>query len=118
MIHHRLAVLALALGVGAAPAAAQPKNDYPTAARVDYVIGCMAANGQTQEMMAKCSCSIDRIAEHIPYGDYEELETVRRMQMIPGERGGLFRGSSRIKDLQDRFRQAQVEADLQCFGRS
>ncbi len=30
--------------------------------RVDYVIGCMAANGQDQIVMAKCSCSIDYIA--------------------------------------------------------
>jgi hypothetical protein len=90
-------------------------NDYPTSARVDYVIGCMATNGQTQEAMERCSCSIDHIAKTIPYNSFVQLETIRRMQDMPGERAMLFRGVGWIKDLQDRFRLAQVEADLECF---
>jgi len=90
-------------------------HDYPTRARVDYVIGCMATNGQTQEVMERCSCSIDHIAKTIPYNSFVQLETIRRMQDMPGERAMLFRGVGWIKDLQDRFRLAQVEADLECF---
>jgi hypothetical protein len=108
-----LAALAFTVTVGLAAGA--KANDYPTAARVDYVIGCMATNGQTQEAMARCSCSIDRIAETIPYKDFVQLETVRRLQDAPGERAGLFRSVGWIKELQDRFRLAQVEADLECF---
>jgi len=103
--------LAASAAQGAEPAA----NDYPTAARVDYVIGCMATNGQTQEAMARCSCSIDHIAAAIPYQEYVQVETVRRLQETPGERAGLFRSVGWIKDLQERFRLAQVEADLECF---
>ena len=95
--------------------AAKDPSDYPTTARVDYVIGCMATNGQTQEMMERCSCSIDHIAKAIPYNSFVQLETVRRMQDMPGERAMLFRSVGWIKDLQDRFRLAQVEADLECF---
>ena len=37
-------------------------NDYPTAPRVDYVIGCMAANGNTRQALIQCSCAVDVIA--------------------------------------------------------
>jgi hypothetical protein len=109
--------LAAALMMAASTGHAAPNdpNDYPTAARVDYVIGCMATNGQTQEAMERCSCSIDHIAKTIPYNSFVQLETIRRMQDMPGERAMLFRGVGWIKDLQDRFRLAQVEADLECF---
>src|SRR5689334_24438844 len=114
-----LAALAFTASAGQAaePPASAPAgtNDYPTTARVDYVIGCMATNGQTQEMMERCSCSIDHIAKTIPYNSFVQLETIRRMQDMPGERAMLFRGVGWIKDLQDRFRLAQVEADLECF---
>jgi len=97
--------------------AADPNDpsDYPTTARVDYVIGCMATNGQTQEAMEHCSCSIDHIAKTIPYNSFVQLETIRRMQDMPGERAMIFRSVGWIKDLQERFRLAQVEADLECF---
>ncbi|EWY41053.1 hypothetical protein N825_30715 [Skermanella stibiiresistens SB22] len=97
-----------------APSTTDP-HDYPTPTRVDYVIGCMASNGQTHEAMERCSCSIDHIAKEIPYTSFVQLETIRRMQDQPGERAMLFRGVGWIKDLQDRFRLAQVEADLECF---
>ena len=106
--------LIMAASTGHAATPGEP-NDYPTAARVDYVIGCMATNGQTQEAMERCSCSIDHIAKIIPYNSFVQLETIRRMQDMPGERAMLFRGVGWIKDLQDRFRLAQVEADLECF---
>src|SRR5947209_7939545 len=98
MFRNLLALLAGGLVLAGACAAAAA-NDYPTEARVDYVIGCMASNGQTQEAMRKCSCSIDKIAETIPYSDYVEYETVKRMQNIPGERTASIRGVGWIKDL-------------------
>ena len=63
------------------PAEAQtlPVNDYPTEARADYVFGCMAANGQTRLALERCSCSIDAIANVLPYRDYEEAETIMRI---------------------------------------
>ena len=51
--------------VAAAPARAA-ENDYPTAARADYVLGCMAANGNTREALLKCSCAIDTISQMMP----------------------------------------------------
>lgn len=116
----RIAPVFAAIFLGAAlaathPAAAGPANDYPTAARADYVIACMAANGQSHIVMEKCACSIDAIADRITYDDYTAIETVKVMADMPGERAGIFRSSGWAKDLMDRFRQAQVAADRQCF---
>src|SRR4029077_19255479 len=45
----------LATCIPAASANGTLDNDYPTQARVDYVFGCMAANGETHEAMERCS---------------------------------------------------------------
>ncbi|WP_448187998.1 hypothetical protein [Azospirillum sp. sgz301742] len=109
--HTALFAFLLLIGAGAARA----EDGYPTQARVDYVLGCMVANGQTQEVMRKCSCSIDEIAARFPYDKYVAIETARAMQDMPGERAALVRGTGWVKDLQDEFRQIQVAADLKCF---
>lgn len=89
--------------------------DYPTEARVDYVLGCMAANGQSRLVMQKCACSIDYIAERMPYDDYVGVETIQRMMDLPGERTALFRDTEFAKTRLEDFRRIQVQADLQCF---
>ncbi|GEN25734.1 hypothetical protein [Halomonas cupida] len=90
-------------------------NDYPTAARVDYVIGCMAANGQDYLTMQQCSCSIDVIAEQLSYDDYEAVATVMGMQEQRGEMGVLFRTERSMQDDVEHFRSVQADADLRCF---
>lgn len=110
-----IALGALAVVMATLSTAGALANDFPTAARVDYVLGCMAANGQDQLVMAKCSCSIDYIAERMPYVEYTEIETIKRMRLVPGERAGIFRDVPRIRDALDYFQLLQVEADLQCF---
>lgn len=90
-------------------------NDYPTEARVDYVLGCMAANGQTRLVMQQCSCSIDVIAEQLPYAAYEEVETILSMHDQRGELGQLFRTERGLQEQVETFRAAQTEADLRCF---
>lgn len=90
-------------------------NDFPTEARVDYVLGCMASNGQTYLAMQKCSCSIDAIAEQIPYDEYEEVETIVRMHETRGELGVLFRTDKSLEEQLQNFRSVQADASLQCF---
>jgi hypothetical protein len=112
--------LALALLLAAGGALAQPApqpgfNDYPTAARADYVFGCMAVNGQTQDALARCSCSIDQIAGILPYDAYVEAETVLRMRLVSGERGAMFRGTPVIREIAAELRRAQAEAEIICF---
>jgi hypothetical protein len=65
-----------ALGQDAKP----PLHDYPTDARADYVIGCLAANGFQRQLLARCACGIDVIADRLSYEDYETAETILSMQ--------------------------------------
>lgn len=93
----------------------QSVNDYPTAARADYVFGCMATNGQTRTALEQCSCSIDHIAGVLPYELYVDAETVLRTVQVGGERVAAFRGSARHQKMVEDLRRAQAEADILCF---
>ena len=107
-------VLLLTL-IGTAHAGAAVANDFPTTARVDYVFGCMASNGQNQEMLERCSCSIDTIAGLLPYKRYVQAEMILRMGQIGGEKSAVFKQSAHLKSIIDDLKRAQIEAELQCF---
>ena len=91
-----------------------PPNDYPTVTRADYVFGCMQANGQTREMLEKCSCSIDQIAALLPYAEYEEAETIMSVSMRGGEQVAVLQNPA-IQAKTKKLKLAQVEAELRCF---
>ena len=105
-----------ALLLSAAVPAGAADNDYPTTARADYVIGCMAANGNTREALLKCSCAIDTIAGLMPFSRYEQAETALSLQAGGGVGGrvGLFRDPPQLKAVIEELRRAQAEANLQC----
>ncbi len=112
-------VLSLGLAAVVSPAAAQdtkqPRFNYPTSARADYVIGCMAANGFQRQLLDKCACGIDVIADRMNYADYENAETILSMQQAGvGPRGGLFRDTPVAKEELEKLRRAQAEANLRC----
>lgn len=107
--------LATAALAGIEPAAASSENDFPTAARADYVFACMASNGQTQEMLYKCSCSIDAIAELMRYDQYVQAETIIRMRAVPGEKTAAIRDTPWTQEVIDLMRRSQAEAELKCF---
>jgi len=90
-------------------------NDYPTDAVADYVIGCMVSNGETQESLHRCSCSIDTIASILPYDKYEKAATVLMMQQVTGDQGTIFKSMQTLKLMVDELRLAQIEADFRCF---
>ncbi len=112
----RSSVLLGALIFAATPhARADDLNDYPTSARADYVFGCMKANGETQELLRKCSCSIDVIASIIPYDHYVAAETIFSMSQVTGPVGSEFRSTEQAKAALQEFRRAQAEAEIRCF---
>jgi hypothetical protein len=106
------AILILAATVHAK---AEDLNDYPTSARADYVFGCMKANGETQELLQKCSCSIDVIASIIPYDRYVTAETILSMSQVTGPVGSEFRSTEQARLALQEFRRAQAEAEIRCF---
>lgn len=109
------AVLAVSMFAMSRHAVADDINDYPTTARADYVFGCMKANGETQEILQKCSCSIDVIASLIPYDSYVATETILSMSQVTGPVGSEFRSTERARQTLQEFRRAQAEAEVRCF---
>jgi hypothetical protein len=105
-----LALLALA-----APALAGDLNDYPTAARADYVFACMKANGDTRPALERCSCSIDVIASLLPYERYVAAETVASIEQQPGPVGRMMLATAQNREMLDELRRAQAEAQVRCF---
>ena len=105
-------IIWVALAASAGSAAA---NDYPTDVVADYVIGCMVSNGETQDMLRRCSCSIDTISSILPYEKYEKAETVLMMQQSTGQDASIFKSMPFLKKMVDELRLAQIEADFRCF---
>lgn len=96
-------------------AGAQAEGGYPTVTVVDYVYGCMKANGETRAALENCSCSIDVIASIVPYERYEAAETFRSLGLQTGERGVLFRKSAPAQAAVTELKRAQAEAEVRCF---
>jgi hypothetical protein len=109
-----LAVLLLPGWARAAPPDASG-NDYPTAARADYVFACMAVNGGSQEALQHCSCSIDVIASLLPYRDYEAADTVLRMRRLAGGYLAQTFHGAEANGIVQRLQEAQAEAEVRCF---
>lgn len=110
-----LAVLVCLPVASIAQTAAQRLNDYPTAARADYVFACMGANGQNRLMLEKCACSIDEIASILPFEKYVQAETVLSMRRVGGERMAMFKSAVVAEHIVADLRRAQAEAELICF---
>jgi lysyl-tRNA synthetase class II len=109
------ALLAMMPAALLAQTAAERLNDYPTAARADYVFACMATNGQSRETLTRCACSIDEIAALLPYEKYVEAETILSMRRVGGERMSIFMSSADAEHRVAELRRAQAEAELVCF---
>ena len=106
---------ARAFGGDAGGAATPTLNDYPTAARADYVFACMKINGETREALEQCSCSIDVIASLLPYDAYVAGETVASMDQDNGQIGRAFNATKLAKEELATLRRAQAEAEVRCF---
>ncbi|HJS85097.1 MAG TPA: hypothetical protein VJ779_06520 [Acetobacteraceae bacterium] len=110
-----LAVLCAAATCFAQQPQHHPAHDYPTAARADYVIGCLAANGFKREFLQKCACGIDTIADLMSYDDYEKAATILSMQQgAGGPRAGLFRDTPIAREELEKLRAAEAEVNLRC----
>jgi hypothetical protein len=111
----RIVAALIVLTTTAIVACAEDANDYPTAARVEYVFGCLKANGETRQAIEQCSCSIDVIASLVPYERYVTAETVLSMSQVRGNLGTQFRTSEQATTALKELRRAQAEAEVRCF---
>ena len=105
---------ALLLLICAAPLARA--NDFPTRARVEFVLGCMRdSKAPPQESMYKCSCAIDVIADKVHYTEWVDLSTISNGITIAGERGGVMRDLKDGRKLIASYKDLQASARKQCF---
>ncbi len=91
------------------------KYDYPTEVRADYVFACMASNGQSYDVLQKCSCSIDYIATRLTYAEYEQAATIMSLQEDVGQRGVFYREAKWAMDRLDRLKKIRAESTVACF---
>jgi hypothetical protein len=105
-------LLVLALGLAGAACA----NDFPTQARVEFVLTCMKQSGlPPEEAMYKCSCAIDAIAEKVAYDKWVDMSTVANGMTIAGERGGVMRDIKDGRAITASWRDLQEQAKKACF---
>ena len=91
-------------------------NDFPTRARVEFVLTCMKeSKAPMQESMYKCSCAIDAIADKVDYRTWVDLSTVANATSIAGERGGVVRDMKDGRKLIASYRELQESAKKSCF---
>lgn len=95
--------------------AADGATPYPTTVIADYVLGCMAANGNSREALHQCSCSIDYISERVPFEDYEKIQTIMQVQLDRGQRGIFYRDSTWAKSRVEALQKVQAASTLRCF---
>ena len=94
---------------------AEIKEVYPTPVIADYVLACMASNGNSFTSLHQCSCSIDLIMSKISHEDFEKVNTIMQVQLDKGQRGIFYRDSHWAKNAVERFERVQAESTLKCF---
>ena len=110
----RIGLGTAALWLGVATGADAPVNNYPTAARVEYVNECIANQRDSLANVYQCSCVIDSIADTLTYDDFVESITFARYAGLPGEAGGIFRDSDDGRKRAKRYRELELEAYKAC----
>lgn len=116
MSHRAFArIAAVTLALAPLGVSATETSDYPTEARVDYVLACMGANGQTRDAMTRCACSVDTLASVLPYDRYIQAETILSMRQGLGQGASMFRSVKMYDDIIADLRRAQAEAEVRCF---
>ncbi len=111
LVRRSLVAAAIAAVAGAAQA-----HDYPTSERVIYVEACIRDHpGGHYEMLNKCSCMLDAIAQSVPYDDYVEMSTATSANSIGGERGSYIRDVPMLQEQIKKYKALQVQAQKSCF---
>ena len=91
-------------------------NDFPTQARVEFVLGCMnEQGGQSYDSFYKCVCLIDAIAAEMPYDEFAQAQVFSQLRSTPGERGGVFRDPDQARTLVNKLSTVTERAKAQCF---
>ena len=102
--------------LGALPPAVTLANDFPTQARVEFVLGCMnEQGGQSYDTLYKCVCLVDAIAAEMSHEEFAEAQVFSQLRSTAGERGGVFRDPDHARALIAKLDAAIEQGKAQCF---
>ena len=109
----RLCIALLVLLPGAAAA-----NDFPTQARVEFVLGCMnEQGGQSYDNLYKCVCLVDAIAAEMTHEEFAQAQVFSQLKSTAGERGGVFRDPEQARTLSDKLAAVIERGKTGCLFR-
>ena len=91
-------------------------NDFPTQARVEFVLGCMnEQGGQSYDTLYKCVCLVDAIAAEMTHTEFAEAQVFSQLRSTAGERGGVFRDPDQAQALIAKLEAAIDRGKARCF---
>ena len=91
-------------------------NDFPTQARVEFVLGCMnEQGGQTYDTLYKCVCLVDAIAAEMTHAEFAQAQVFSQLRSTAGERGGVFRDPDQARALVDKLEGALERGKAECL---
>ncbi len=111
-----LAIVGHVLAMAISSEAAEADHGYSTVTRVQYVLACLASEGETADNLHRCACAIDRIAEKVSADQFVTVETILRMRGVPGENTGVFRDVAWMNQAVEAFESVEISARKVCFG--
>lgn len=106
----------LVAAVGSLTPGVATANDFPTQARVEFVLGCMnERGGQSYDTLYPCVCLIDKIAAEMTYQEFAEAQVFSQLRSTPGERGGVFRDPDQAGQLREKLDAVTERGRAACF---
>jgi hypothetical protein len=115
-INRLILAVATVAGLSSLAAPAIAGNDIPTVERVEFVLECMRSNpGPRQEMLYKCSCTLDEISKVFTHDQFVDGLTAANAMSIGGERGAVLRDSEGAKTEAAGYRGVLAKAKKACF---
>lgn len=91
-------------------------NDFPTQARVEFVLGCMNdQGGQSYDNLYKCVCVVDAVAAEMSHEEFAQAQVFSQLRSTAGERGGVFRDPEQARSLVEKLAAVLERARAQCF---
>jgi hypothetical protein len=91
-------------------------NDFPTQARVEFVLGCMnEQGGQSYDNLYKCVCLVDAIAAEMSHEEFAQAQVFSQLRSTAGERGGVFRDPEQARTLGDKLAAVVERGKAACL---
>ncbi len=91
-------------------------NDFPTQARMEYVLQCMDDHGgQHLNNLYHCVCAADTLAAGMRYDEYTQAQVFTQAFNMGGDRGGEFRDPPQSARLRDKLKAVQADVETSCF---